>query len=229
MDFIFMLTRQDRTIADCLDVVDAIRPHGLHNIGFKDVGVPPDVLETLNARIRESGATSWMEVVSTGPDTVLQSVRVGARIGVDRLLGGTQADAVLPILSGTRTRYLPFPGRPEGHPTKLGGSPELVEAHCRSFREQGCCGADLLAYRATEADPLALVRAARRGLGTDGMLVVAGSIAHRAQVHALAEEGVDAFTIGSAVFEGSYAPHLGSLGAQLAAVLADCASAPRVR
>ena len=39
MDFIFMLTRQDRTIADCLDLVRLIRPLGLKHIGFKDVGV----------------------------------------------------------------------------------------------------------------------------------------------------------------------------------------------
>jgi hypothetical protein len=39
----------------------------------------------------------------------------------------------------------------------------------------GCAGIDLLAYRATDAEPLDLVRAARAA--TSGRLVVAGSIA----------------------------------------------------
>ena len=43
MDFVFMLTRSDQTVTDCLEVLDDIRPLGLTHIGFKDVGVSPDV------------------------------------------------------------------------------------------------------------------------------------------------------------------------------------------
>ncbi|MEU6122538.1 hypothetical protein [Streptomyces sp. NPDC047123] len=39
MDFVFMLTRDDRTVTYCLDVVDAVRDLGIRHIGFKDVGV----------------------------------------------------------------------------------------------------------------------------------------------------------------------------------------------
>ena len=41
MDFIFMLTRDDRTVLDALDVLDEIRPLELRHIGFKDVGLEP--------------------------------------------------------------------------------------------------------------------------------------------------------------------------------------------
>lgn len=47
MDFIFMLTRDDRTIEDCLDLIELIRPIGLTHVGFKDVGVSPEVLKAL--------------------------------------------------------------------------------------------------------------------------------------------------------------------------------------
>ena len=110
-----------------------------------------------------------------------------------------------------------FPGKPAGHPTKLGGTPADVEADCRRFAAKGCAGVDLLAYRATEADPIELVRAARRG--TPGYLLVAGSVATPAQIRALREAGADAFTIGSAAFDGSFAPRMGSLRSQLEAVL----------
>jgi hypothetical protein len=221
MDFIFMLTRQDRTITDCLELFRLVRPIGLKHIGFKDVGVAPSTLATLNAAIRASGATSYMEVVSTTPETCLNSARVAAELGVDCLLGGTDVGAVQEILKGTATRFFPFPGFPRGHPTKLAGTAEDVEAHCRAFAAKHCAGADLLAYRATEADPLALIRAAKKGLGTK-RLIVAGSIASRVQINAIAEAGADAFTIGSAVFDGSYAPNMGSIVSQLAAVQADC-------
>ena len=51
MDFIFMLTRNDRTVEDCLDLVDLIEPVGLKHVGFKDVGVAPDVLRKLAGAI----------------------------------------------------------------------------------------------------------------------------------------------------------------------------------
>lgn len=33
-----MLTRHDRTVPDCLAVLDEIAPLGLRHIGFKDIG-----------------------------------------------------------------------------------------------------------------------------------------------------------------------------------------------
>jgi hypothetical protein len=224
VDFIFMLTRQDRTIADCLELFSQIRPLGLRHVGFKDIGVDAATLKGLTQAIRESGATTYMEVVSITPEACLNSARIAAGLGIDRLLGGTDVAGVQAVLAGGQTRYYPFPGFPAGHPTKLGGKPKDVEAHCRDFMTKGCAGADLLAYRATEADPLDLVRAARRGIGK-GYLIVAGSVSTATQIKALAHSGADAFTIGSAVFDGSYAPDKGSILSQLRAIQADCAEA----
>lgn len=219
-----MLTRGDKTIEDCLEVFAEIAPLGLKHIGFKDVGVSPETLHQLNEAIRDSGATSYMEVVSETPEAALRSAQVGRDLCVDCLLGGTQVAATRTILTGSSTVYYPFPGRPVGHPTRLGGSPADVEAHCRTFMQEGCGGADLLAYRATEADPIDLVRAARRGLG-DGYLIVAGSVTSRERIRAISAAGADAFTIGTAVFDGSYSPRKGSIRSQLADVVADCVAA----
>ena len=215
-----MLTRSDQTVTDCLEVLDDIRPLGLAHIGFKDVGVKPDVMAELVCRIKATGATSYMEVVSTSREGCLRSAKVARDIGIDRLLGGTQVEEVLEILSGSAVRYLPFPGLPFDHPTKLAGSAAQVEDDCRRLHALGCAGVDLLAYRATEADPLELVRAARRG--SDGILLVAGSVNTPAQIRDLAAAGADAFTIGSAAFDGSFAPRLGSLRSQLRAMLDAC-------
>lgn len=215
-----MLTRMDQTVPDCLEVLEELRPLGLTHIGFKDVGVPPEVLAELALRIKDAGATSYMEVVSTSREACLRSAQVARDIGIDRLLGGTQVEEVLAILAGSQVAYLPFPGRPFDHPTKLAGSAAQVEDDCRRFQAMGCAGVDLLAYRATEADPLELVRAARRGI--TGTLLVAGSVQRAAQIRALAEAGADAFTIGSAAFDGSFAPRMGGLRSQLRAVLDAC-------
>jgi uncharacterized protein related to proFAR isomerase len=220
VDFIFMLTRQDRTVVDCLEAFDSVRSLGVRHVGFKDVGVSMETLKALNRAIKNSGATSYMEVVSETPEDCIRSAHNAVEIGVDRLLGGTEIAPTLEVLAGTDIQYLPFSGRPEGHPTRLGGSPEDIEQDCRRFAQLGCAGVDLLAYRATEADPLDLVRAARKGM--DGYLAVAGSIDSPERIRAVAEAGADGFTIGTAALEGAFSPRKGVLASQLGDILEAC-------
>lgn len=224
MDFIFMLTRRDRTVEDAEDLVDAVADLGVAHIGIKDVGLARPALARVVGRIHARGAIAYLEVVSTTPSSVASSLAAGAALGVDRILGGTDLDAAKTALGGLE-RYYPFPGRPSGHPTQLGGAPADIERDAKTALARGCGGVDLLAYRATDADPLALVRAARRGIG-GRTLIVAGSVQSAAQVHALAAAGADAFTIGSAVFDGSFSPTKGSLRGQIGDILEACRSAP---
>lgn len=216
-----MLTRQDRTVADCLELLDVIAPLGLRHIGFKDVGVDVDRLRRLNRRIKDAGATSYMEIVSESRAASQRAARLAAEIGVDCLLGGTGPEAVLAATAGQAIAYYPYPGLPSGHPTRLGGSPQLIARHCRAFVDAGCPGVTLLAYRSTEAEPLDLIRAARQALGK-ARLIVAGSIDTPARIRALAEAGVDAFTVGSAVFDGAFAADKDNALAQLQGVLDAC-------
>jgi len=213
-----MLTRNDATVDDCLDVIDLISSLPLRHIGFKDVGVDAETLRELNRRIKAMGATSYMEVVSTTAEDCLRSARAARDISVDRLLGGTEVGAILDLLGGSAVAYYPFVGRPVGHPTRLRGTAEDVAGDCARAGALGCAGVDLLAYRAVDTDPLDLVRAARAA--TEGTLIVAGSVDSPARIGALAEAGADAFTIGTAAFDGSFSPSKGSLLSQLSDILA---------
>jgi hypothetical protein len=226
MDFIFMLTRNDRTVEDAECLVDQVCDLGVTHIGFKDVGVPSATMQDLVSRIRRRGGVCYLEVVSTTPEAVIRSLESAAELGVDRVLGGTDISAARRIL-GDLACYFPFPGRPVGHPTRLEGSAALIAEHCERARALGCGGVDLLAYRATQAEPLDLVRAARHALPGE-KLIVAGSVNSRQQIHALSESGVDAFTVGSAVFDGSFSPAKGSLRSQILDILEACDKAPKV-
>lgn len=218
-----MLTRDDATAPNALELVEAIRPLRLTAIGFKDVGADAETLRRLTVAIRAAGASPYMEIVAMTRAEELAGVALGRNIGVDALMGGVHVEDALAILAGSGVAYLPFAGRPYGHPTSLGGTVDEVEAHGSDFISRGCSGADLLAFRATQAEPLSLIAAARRGLGAKGRLVVAGSVNTPARVAAVRAAGADAFTIGTAVLDGAYAPGAGDLQAQLQAVMADCA------
>jgi hypothetical protein len=225
MDFIFMLTRDDATVANAFEIVESTRPLGLKHVGFKDIGAEPETLRRLACAIREAGASVWMEIVSTSREDEIRSIALGRDLGVDFLMGGVGAEEGVRILDGSATRYLPFAGEPVGHPTKLGGTAETVEARCRAIADLGCAGVDILAYRATEAEPLDLVAACRRGFSDKGLVVVAGSIDCAERVAAVRAAGADAFTIGTAAIACAYAPGAGPLEAQLRAVLRDCSVA----
>ena len=140
MDFVFMLTRNDATVENALDLVEVARPLAVRHIGFKDVGAEPWLLKRLTAAIREAGASVWMEVVSTTREDELRSIALARDLGVDWLMGGVLADEGLRILKASAVRYLPFAGKPLGHPTRLGGTAAEVEGHCRAFAQKGCAG-----------------------------------------------------------------------------------------
>jgi len=74
-DFIFMLTRNDRTIADARARVDEVIEAGVRHIGFKNVGQSTSALRELAASIRAGGARVYLEVVSLDEATELASAR----------------------------------------------------------------------------------------------------------------------------------------------------------
>ena len=142
MNFILMLTRGDRTVPNCLEVLQDVLSLGLRHIGFKDIGVGQEEMHALTDSIKSAGAVSYLEVVSEDPESALRSARVARGLGVDRLLGGTEVVATLDILDGSPIGYYPFPGTPFDHPTKLGGDPEKIAKDCSAFMAQGAAGAE---------------------------------------------------------------------------------------
>ena len=110
-DFIFMLTRNDRTVAGAAEYLETALEAGVRHIGFKDIGQPVEELARLNQRIKAAGASSYLEVVSQDLDSELTSVRVALDLGVDYLLGGTHVDEVLPLLPARASATTRFRAR----------------------------------------------------------------------------------------------------------------------
>jgi hypothetical protein len=119
IEFVFMLTRDDVTVADAPEVLAGLRDTGLRYLGFKDIGPPPEVLRDVTAAAHEAGMEVMLEVVSTSRDDELRSVRAALDIDVDWVLGGTNAGDGAAVLAGSGLRYCPFPGTITGHPSVL--------------------------------------------------------------------------------------------------------------
>ena len=151
----------------------------------------------------------------------MRSVEAALAAGVDWILGGTNPDAVLPLLAGSGVRYCPFPGRVVGHPSVLEGTIEEIATSAAELTARpGVHGLDLLAYRHATADIAQLTRAVVES--SAGPVIAAGSVTGFAQIQALARAGAWGFTIGGAIFEGRL-PGAPDVAAQVEAVLAASA------
>ena len=82
MDFIFMLTRNDKTVEDAGCLVDQVCDLGVTHIGFKDLGVPMATMKEVVGAIRRiaDGAEAGLRV-ATGdrpPETLADAYFVAA-------------------------------------------------------------------------------------------------------------------------------------------------------
>jgi mannose-6-phosphate isomerase-like protein (cupin superfamily) len=220
--FIFMLTRNDRTVADASQHLQTALSLGVRHIGFKDIGLPLDQLKSLNAAIKAGGATSYLEVVSLDRESEIVSAKAAVEIGVDILLGGTRVDDVLPIIKGTGIQYFPFAGRITGHPSVLeGGIEEIVESAKAIAARDGVHGLDLLAYRSAENVP-ELMKAVCAAVSKP--VFMAGSIDTSERIAVVKSAGAAGFTIGTAALDGKYPASGKDLTSQLNTIIRDVAA-----
>lgn len=219
--FIFMLTRNDRTVEDAAQQLQTALGLGVRHIGFKDIGLPIPQLKALNGAIKAGGATSYLEVVSLDRQSEIASASAAIEIGVDVLLGGTRAEDVLPVIAGSPLQYCPFPGRIVGHPSVLEGSiEEIVESAKALAARDGVHGLDLLAYRST-GDVPALMKAVCAAVSKP--VYIAGSIDTPERITIVKQAGAAGFTIGTAALDGKYPADSKSVPDQLSAIIRDVA------
>jgi len=203
MEFIFMLTRNDETLADAREVYASVATAGVRHFGCKDVGLPRKELEALLSDIESNGHTSYLEVVSESDEATLASARAAAEIQPDYLIGGTLIEPVQEIIAGTGIKFFPYVGRVVGHPCLLRGSIQEIADDARRAEALGLDGVNLLAYR-YDGDVEALVDAVVSN--TSLPVIAAGSVDSVERIRALARNGVWAFTIGTAALDGVLLP-----------------------
>ncbi|MFF0268480.1 hypothetical protein [Kribbella sp. NPDC004536] len=200
VEFIFMLTHDDRTVDDALEVLETLTGTGLRYVGFKDVGATPARQRELTDRAHDAGMEVMLEVVSTSVDEEFESLHAARDAGVDWVLGGTNPDLGMALLDDTGIRYCPFPGTIIGHPSELTGEIEDIARDAKVLSGHGgVTGVDLLTYRHRTADPAELTRAVVAACS--GPVIAAGSVSRVEQIELLAAAGAWGFTIGGAIFE----------------------------
>lgn len=212
--FVFMLTYNDVTVPNAIEVFKEIQDTEVTHIGIKDVGLPIQELRTLVALIRDAGKVIFLEVVSETKEDAMRSVKKAIDLEVDYLIGGTYVEQSLQLLKD-RIRFMPYIGKVVGHPCLLRGSVEEIVNDAKRVKALGADGINLLAYR-YDGNANNLMTSVKHAV--DLPIVVAGSVDSLERIRRVKELAMWGFTIGTAIFEKKFVSD-GNLRDQLAAVI----------
>ena len=212
-----MLTKNDLTIQNALDVFDEIKDTGVRHIGFKDIGLPMDKLKILVQRMKKQDMRTYLEVVSESEEANMKSVKSALELGVDNLIGGSYVEQTLKLMKGKKLGFFPYIGKIVGHPCLLRGSIEEIVADGKKKKAMGIDGINLLAYR-YDGNVEELITSVQKAVKVP--LIVAGSIDSFERVRRMKDLKVDGFTIGGAILDKKFVLN-GSLSDQMRAVLKE--------
>ena len=202
-EFILMLTYNDSTVKEALQIFRECRNVPVTHWGFKDLGLPPEEMKALVREMKEAGKTTYLEVVSLSEEEGLRGAQLAVEAGFDILMGTVFFDSILEFLKGKPIQYYPFPGHIYGHPSILDGTMEEIVNHACFLESRGVEGMDLLSYRYTGDAPQLLREVVK---ATHVPIVSAGSIESYKRLAEVWQAGAWGFTIGSALFEKKFVP-----------------------
>ena len=203
-ELIVMLTHQDRTVQDALQLFERTRDYPITHWGFKDVGLSPAEMQPVVTAMKAAGKITFLEVVSLSEEEGLRGARLAVDLGFDVLMGTVFFPSIGEYLKDKAIKYYPFPGHIHSHPSILDGTIDEIVAHARELESYGAHGLDLLTYRYAGDAAHLLTQVVQ---ATQVPIVSAGSIASFERITEVWDSGAWGFTIGSAFFEKQFVPN----------------------
>lgn len=198
---IVMLTCNDQTVPDAIEVFDQCRDLSVQLWGFKNIGLPVPEMKTLVHNIKTAGKTACLEVVTYTEQECMEAARLAVECHFDYLMGTLFYPAVFDFLKGKPIKYSPFCGKVSGHPSILEGTIEEIISEGQKLEGIGVEAFDLLAYRHV-SDPEGLATAFIKVIKVP--VILAGSVDSFARIDRVEAMGAWGFTIGGAFFANKF-------------------------
>lgn len=210
MNLIVMLTHNDQTVKTAIEDFDSSKDLNVQHWGFKNIGLPVPQMKTLVKNMKDSGKTTYLEVVTYNEEDCLAAANLAIECGFDCLMGTLYFPSVGKLVKN-KIKYFPFCGKVWDNPSILGGTIDEIIADANHLKELGADGIDILAYRFT-GDPVELIKQYSKRV--DIPTVIAGSIDSFNRMDFMKDVNAFGFTMGSALYnkkfskEGSFRDNL---------------------
>lgn len=200
---IAMLTNDDKTVPNALEVFEANKHARTACWGFKDIGIAPADAMALVKAMKAAGKTTFMEPLLEDEESCLRAAAMAVECGFDYVIGMVYNGKAHALLKANGVRYLPTCGRRAGLPRMLYGTPgEIVADALRLTRDCGAEGICLSTFRYVEGDPEVMSLAVNEALAAN--LIISGGINDFPRLDFVKRLNPWGFTIGSALFKEKF-------------------------
>lgn len=146
MDIIVMLTHNDQTVENALEIFDSAKDLDVKRWGFKDIGLPVPQMKELVQNMKAAGKEVYLECVSYTEEECLSAAKLAVECDFDCFMGTLYYPSVGAYVRG-KVKYYPFCGHVWGNPSLLGDDVCGIIEDARRLASLGVSGIDLLAYR----------------------------------------------------------------------------------
>lgn len=198
-----MLTYQDKTVTNALELFRQCADLPCRYWGFKDIGITKAKLKSLVEVMKASQKKVCLEVVSLKEKEALEAAHLAVEYQIDYLLGTVFHNRVSSFLQNKSVKYFPFCGKVEGHPSILKGKRADIINNAEELEKKAVDGLDVLAYRFIDNKEKLISNLLEK---VKKPLVIAGSISNFDRINKLIKFKPWAFTIGTAFFEKKFKP-----------------------
>lgn len=200
-ELIVMLTYNDCTANNAYEIFDKCKNSQAKYWGFKEYGLPLDIMKKLYNYMKLCGKTTVLEVVAYTEEECLKCVMMGIKCNIDILMGTMYFDSINELCKKHNIKYMPFIGKVYDRPSILDGNINDMINEANYYLNKGVYGIDLLGYRYTK-NPLQLNMAITNYV--DAPICIAGSINSYERLDEVKSTNAKFFTIGSAFFDNKF-------------------------
>ena len=144
---IIMLTYNDKTVSNALEVFDQCKDLPVKYWGFKNVGLPVEKMKKLVSNMKKVKKTTFLEVVTYDEKSCIDAAKLAIDCQFNYLMGTIYFESVHNLLKDKNIKYSPFCGKVSGSPSILEGSIQEIIDKTKLLEKKGVDGFDLLAYR----------------------------------------------------------------------------------
>lgn len=198
---VVMLTHNDRTVDNAIEIFEQCKDAKAQFWGFKEDGIPKEQMKQLISNMKARGKTTFLEIVVYTEAACIQAAHNAAECGCDILMGTKYFDTVHEICKKHNMKYMPFIGQVTDRPSILSGSLEDMLREAEACIKKGVDGFDLLAYRYNGDAPTLIEQFVAN---VNVPVCIAGGIDSYQKLDVIKSSNAWSFTIGGAFFDQKF-------------------------
>jgi hypothetical protein len=202
---IAMLTRNDNTVENAIEVFEQYKNAPTNYWGFKDTGTDKEKMKSLIERMKSAGKTTFLEVLNEKEDECIRFAKFAIEFEFDYLIGMHYFDTVNDLLRSKPIKYFPTCGKRSGIPRMLEGPVEEIISEAKQIEKAGADGLTLSAYR-YRGNPEELSQEFVKEIQIP--IIITGSINNYERLDLIKSLNPWGFTVGSAFFNKDFGKNL---------------------